>query len=79
MTDACSQWNEQEIAELRKVFYAQAYEIVEELQDSMLKLEAGPGSDEVIKTSNGTCTRSRETPIPSGSCPSGRSATAWKT
>lgn len=49
MTDACSQWNEQEVAELKRVFYAQAYEIVEELQDSMLKLEAEPGNDDVIK------------------------------
>jgi two-component system chemotaxis sensor kinase CheA len=49
MTDTCSQWNEQEIAELKRVFYAQAYEIVEELQDSMLKLEAEPGNDDVLK------------------------------
>jgi len=49
MTDALSQWNEQEVAELKKVFYAQAYEIVEELQDSMLKLEAEPGNDDVLK------------------------------
>jgi two-component system chemotaxis sensor kinase CheA len=50
MTDTFSQWNPQELAELRKVFYAQAYEIVEELQDAMLKLEADPGSDDVLKT-----------------------------
>jgi two-component system chemotaxis sensor kinase CheA len=50
MTDTFSQWNPHELAELRKVFYAQAYEIVEELQDAMLKLEADPGSDEVLKT-----------------------------
>ncbi|HSQ77997.1 MAG TPA: chemotaxis protein CheA, partial [Nitrospirota bacterium] len=49
MTDASSQWNEQEVAELRKVFYAQAYEIVEELQDSMLRLEVDPGNDDVLK------------------------------
>jgi two-component system chemotaxis sensor kinase CheA len=49
MTDSFSQWNEQEIAELRKVFYAQAYELVEELQDSMLKLEAEPGNEDVLK------------------------------
>ena len=49
MTDENSQWNEQEVAELKKVFYAQAYDIVEELQDSMLKLEAEPGNDEVLK------------------------------
>jgi len=49
MTDECSQWNEQEVAELKKVFYAQAYELVEELQDSLLKLEAEPGNDEVLK------------------------------
>lgn len=49
MTDACSQWNEQEVAELKRVFYAQAYEIVEELQDSMLKLETEPGNDDVLK------------------------------
>jgi two-component system chemotaxis sensor kinase CheA len=50
MTDACSQWNDQEVAELRKVFYAQAYEIVDELQDAMLKLEADPANEEVLKT-----------------------------
>jgi two-component system, chemotaxis family, sensor kinase CheA len=50
MSDAFnSQWNEQEVAELRKVFFAQAYEIVEELQDAMLKLEAEPGNDVVLK------------------------------
>ncbi len=49
MTDECSQWNEQEVAELKRVFYAQAYEIVEELQDSMLKLEAEPGNDDVLR------------------------------
>lgn len=50
MPDACSQWNEQEADELRKIFYAQAYELVEELQDTMLKLEEDPRDNEVIKT-----------------------------
>ena len=49
MTDECSEWSEQEVAELKKVFYAQAYELVEELQDAMLKLEAEPANDEVVK------------------------------
>jgi two-component system chemotaxis sensor kinase CheA len=49
MKDELSQWNEEELAELRKVFYAQAYELVEELQDEMLKLETDPGNDDILK------------------------------
>lgn len=50
MTNMFGQWDEGEVAELKKVFYAQAYEIVEELQDAMLRLEAKPGDGEVLKT-----------------------------
>ena len=49
MTDPDCQWNDQEVADLKKVFYAQAYELVEELQDAMLKLEEDPRDDEVLK------------------------------
>ncbi len=50
MTNNLGQWDEKEVAELKKVFYSQAYEIVEELQDALLKLEADPADDGVLKT-----------------------------
>jgi two-component system chemotaxis sensor kinase CheA len=43
------QLNDSELAELKKVFYSQAYEILEEIQDSMLKLEADPGDVGTLK------------------------------
>lgn len=49
MTNAGGQWSSKEFEELRKIYFAQAYEIVDELQDAMLKLEADPGDAETLK------------------------------
>lgn len=49
MPEASDQWNDSEVAELRKVFFVQAYEIVENLQDAILALESNPGDEEAVK------------------------------
>lgn len=41
--------SDQELAELKSVFYSQAYEILEDIQDSMLKLEADPKDVDTLK------------------------------
>lgn len=40
---------EAEFLELKKIFYSQSYEIVENLQDGLLQLEADPGNSAVVK------------------------------
>ncbi len=45
MTDELAQWSAEEQAELKKVFFASAYEIVENLQDELLAYEADPTKD----------------------------------
>lgn len=42
-------FSDSELEELKKVFYTQAYEILEELQDAMLKLEANPEDEDTLK------------------------------
>ena len=50
MNDDFGKFSEQEIGELRKLFFSQAQEIVEELQDALLRLEAAPDDVETLKT-----------------------------
>lgn len=50
MTNLSGQWSTEEFNELRKVFFSQAYEIADELQDTLLKLEADPGDEETLRT-----------------------------
>ncbi|HEY6009940.1 MAG TPA: chemotaxis protein CheA, partial [Nitrospirota bacterium] len=50
MTAPDEQWNNTDMLELRKVFFAQAFEIADELEDAMLKLEADSGDEDVLKT-----------------------------
>jgi two-component system chemotaxis sensor kinase CheA len=50
MPDSSDQWDEKEVAELRKIFYVQAYEIVESLQDEIFALESKPGDEDLLKT-----------------------------
>jgi two-component system chemotaxis sensor kinase CheA len=50
MKNLCEQWSAEEFNELRKVFFSQAYEIADELQDAMLRLEADPGDEETLRT-----------------------------
>lgn len=49
MADSLDHLTDSEVEELRKIFYAQAYELLEETQDSLLKLEADPGNEELVK------------------------------
>jgi two-component system chemotaxis sensor kinase CheA len=49
MTSFADQWSDNELVELRKVFYTQAYEIVEELQELLLRLETAPGDTDALK------------------------------
>jgi two-component system chemotaxis sensor kinase CheA len=41
--------SESESADLKRIFYAQAHEIAEELQDVLMRIEAGPGEDVELK------------------------------
>ncbi len=50
MSGPAEQWSDNEILELRKVFYAQAYELVEDLQEQLLRLESDARDDGVLKT-----------------------------
>ena len=58
------EWSDAEFEELRAVFFAQAYEIVDDLQDLLMTLETEPGDADDVRTSSGTSTPSRETPTP---------------
>jgi len=49
MTNNFSSWSEAEFEELKKFFYPQAYDIVENLQDLMLSLENAPEDGEALK------------------------------
>ena len=49
MSGIADQWSDNELVELRKVFYLQAYEIVEDLQEQLLHLETDPGDGDVLK------------------------------
>jgi two-component system chemotaxis sensor kinase CheA len=49
MAGFADQWSDSELIELRKVFYQQAYETVEELQELLLRLEAAPGNTDILK------------------------------
>jgi two-component system chemotaxis sensor kinase CheA len=42
--------NSSDIEEFKKVFYTQAYEIIEDLQDTLLKLEADPEDERALKS-----------------------------
>jgi len=50
MNDTQNQFSNQEMAELRTLFFSQAQEIMEELQEALLKLEAGYADAEIMKT-----------------------------
>ncbi len=50
MSGSREQWSDNELVELKRIFYSQAYEIVEDLQEAMLRLEAEPADGEVLKT-----------------------------
>ena len=43
------EWSAAEQAELKKVFYSGAYELVEDLQDALLKLEADLSDNDTLK------------------------------
>jgi len=49
MTNNFEHLNNDEFEEIKKVFFAQSYEITDELQDLALKLEAEPGDSETLK------------------------------
>jgi two-component system chemotaxis sensor kinase CheA len=49
MTDELGQWSVAEQAELKKVFFANAYEIVDNLQDALLAFEAAGTGEESLK------------------------------
>lgn len=49
MAGSIDHLSDSEVEELRKTFYSQAYEILENVQDSLLKLEAEPGNRDIIK------------------------------
>lgn len=49
MNNNFEHFNESEFEELRKVFYSQAYEILEDIQDSVLRLESGTEDDVTLK------------------------------
>lgn len=49
MTNKFIHLTDSEFEELRKVFYAQAYETIEALQDSILKIETDPENEDILK------------------------------
>jgi two-component system chemotaxis sensor kinase CheA len=49
MTDTFGNWSERETEELWQVFYAQAHELLEELQDCLLRLEGEPPGGDTLK------------------------------
>jgi two-component system chemotaxis sensor kinase CheA len=49
MTDVFGAWSEAEQAELKQVFYGSAIELVENIQDELLKLEAGTSDGETLR------------------------------
>jgi two-component system chemotaxis sensor kinase CheA len=49
MTNNFDYISDNELEDLNRVFYSQAYEIVEDLQDSILRLETDPGDEETLK------------------------------
>ena len=50
MSEEIGTFSQSEMEELKKVFFAQAHEIVADLQDSLLRFEADPGDAEMLKT-----------------------------
>jgi len=50
MTDNFGHLTKDEFEELKKVFYSQAYEIVEDLQELVLRLESSPEDNAALKT-----------------------------
>jgi two-component system chemotaxis sensor kinase CheA len=50
MSDNFENFSDSDLAELRTVFYCHAYEIIEDLQDLVLGLEAGSSDKDTLKT-----------------------------
>lgn len=44
------EWSDAEFEELRAVFFAQAYELVADLQDLLMTLETEPGNADAVRT-----------------------------
>jgi two-component system chemotaxis sensor kinase CheA len=49
MTDGPGAWSDAEQAELKQVFYGSAYELVDTIQDELLKLEEDPGDGDALR------------------------------
>lgn len=49
MTNMPDHLSNDEFEDLRKIFFSQAYEILEDLQDSVLKLESAPDDENILK------------------------------
>ncbi len=49
MTRTADGWSEEEFGELRKVYFTQAFDLVEDLQDDLLRLESDDAAPELIK------------------------------